>query len=276
MREFTDADMGVIDIAELVAETARCLADLAEGSASQSPKTALPLGVGGFFLSVAGVVPRLGLATAKWASYAPGAPGAPGVSTSTIIVSDAADGRALALVSGMRATHLRTAATAAAGIRRWQPEGTDALALVGFGPTNRTVLEVLERVGHPIHDLRIAVRSAESAERVRRERPGATVTVDVSRALRDATLAVLATGSSAPIASAELLVVGATVLALDGLSTWRDYAGFDVVDDRGTAGVTPFCQALGAGPVAGGPAILDIAGSAVTDVALVAQLEVLR
>ncbi|THG29342.1 hypothetical protein [Naasia lichenicola] len=273
MREFTDPDVAaLVDLAVLVDEIALCIADLGAGAASQAPKSALPLGADGFFLSIAGVVPRLGLAAAKWASYSPAAPGASGLSTSVITVSAVSTGEPLAIVTGMRATHLRTGATAAAVARRWFPGGVDALVLIGFGPTNRAVLEVLEAIGFAIGELRIVVRSSSSARAVQELHPTARVSRDARSASTGAALAISATGSTGPVGDAGLLEPGGAVITLDGLRTWAGYVPADVVDDRGTAGVRPLADAMTSGPVGRKSVVFDIAGSAVADVALAAQL----
>jgi len=274
MREFHDAAViAAVDPHSLVAEVERCLADLGTGRASQMPKAALPIAPGAFFLSVAGIVPRLGLATSKWASYVPGAAGQPGHSTSRITVSDATTGEALATISGMAATQLRTAATAVAAAHRFAVKPAASIAFVGFGGTNRAVFDLLAALGSLPADVRIAVRSTESREALT-HLAGVTVTTDVAAAVSGVDLAFSATGASTALAAVEQLAPGAVVVSLDG-STWTIGAETVVLTDRVIDGAPPvvavaFSNGTEVRTKATQRVLLDIAGSAVTDVALAA------
>lgn len=281
MREFDDAAViAAIDPVRLIDEVGRCLADLGTGHAAQMSKATLPIAGGGFFLSVAAVVPRLGLAASKWASYVPGAAGAPGVSTSRITVSDATTGEALAIIDGMAATQLRTAATAVAVASRFGASEPASVAFLGFGPTNRAVFDLLDRLPGAPSSIRIAVRSSVSRDALAASfahRPQITVTTDAAAAVDGAQLAFSATGASAPLASADLLADGAVAVSLDGSGTWTSSAQTIVIDDRTRGdGTSPVAVAFARGAeLRGDPShrvLADVAGSAVTDVALAAIL----
>jgi len=274
MREFSNSDVAArVPLPALVDEVDRCLSDLGTGAASQLPKAALPFAGDGFFLTVAGIVPRLGLATAKWASYKPGASGAPGTSTSTIIASDATTGEPRAAILGMWATHARTAATAVAVARRWATIDAHRLAFVGFGPTNRAVLETLDALDWTLPEVAIAVRSNESAQRLRSEFAelgrNVCVTTDVAEAVRGADLAISATGSRTSVANVTELATGGIAISLDGSATWKLAETTVAVNDRALGLAELFASTPGATAC---PTFFDIAGSAVTDVALAAIL----
>ena len=279
MREFDDdAVTAAVSPALLVEEVERCLADLGRGEAQQMPKAAMAFAPGSFFLSVAGMVPRLSLATSKWASYAPGVAGAAGVSTSRITVSDATTGEVIALITGMTATQLRTAATAVAAARRFAVTPPSRIAFVGFGPTNRAVFDLLQATSTAPGDIRIAVRSDASRailETAFADFDGVTVTTDVSAALRGADLAFSATGSTTALAAVEDLAPSAVVVSLDGSATWTSGDDTVVLTDRVVDGQAPavavaFATGAEVRAAVTQGVLLDIAGSAVTDVALAA------
>jgi len=279
MREYDDAAVtAAVSPALLVEEVERCLADLGRGEALQMPKAAMPFAPGSFFLAVAGMVPRLGLATSKWASYAPGDAGAPGISTSRITVSDATTGEAIALIIGMTATQLRTAATAVAAAHRFAVSPPGAVTFVGFGPTNRAVFDLLQATSTAPRDIRIAVRSDASRaalETALAAFDGVTVSTDVVAALSGADLAFSATGSTTALAAVEDLAPSAVVVSLDGSSTWTSGDDTVVLTDRVVDGGVPaVAAAFATGEEVRAAAtqrvLLDIAGSAVTDVALAA------
>ena len=272
MREYSDRDVAArVALSALVDEVDACLVDLGTGAATQLPKAALASEGDGFFLTIAGIVPRLGLATAKWASYRPGASGAPGNSTSTIIASDATTGEPLAAILGMWATHARTAATAAAVARRWATIDAHRLAFVGFGPTNRAVLDTFDALDWPFDEIAIAVRSETSAAKLREELVGraVTVTTDPTTAVRGAQLAISATGSRTPVAAMSDLAADGIAISLDGAATWTLDADTRAVSDRTSAVAELFATPASPGDA---PRFFDIAGSAVTDVALASIL----
>lgn len=280
MRELTDADVAAVPLAALVDEVSRCLSDLAVGAAVQAPKAVLPMPREGFFLSLAAVVPRLGLAVAKWASYVPADGGRAGTSTSTVVVSDAASGAPLALASGMAFTRVRTAATAVAVAQVAAAGWPRTLALVGCGATNLAVLDAVLAAasGARAPAVRVLVRSAESVRALTPRLAALTGDVEVATdagILAGADWAVSATGATGPVADLATLAPDATVVALDGARTWRVPAGVPVLDDRVVPGVpAPGVARLVAGLQArpDGPVLLDVAGSAVCDVALAACL----
>lgn len=300
MRELTDADVAAVPLGTVVDEVARCLADLGTGDATQAPKAVLPVGPGAFFLSLAGVVPRLGLAVAKWASYVPGAAGVAGRSTSTVVASDASTGEPLALIGGMGFTQRRTAATAVAVARAASAAATSAavepaaagggpdravvsavprtVALVGCGATNRAVLDAVLATA-PGVDVRVLVRTEASAAALRESlAPVVAGRLDVGTdpvVLSGADWAFSATGATGPVAELGLLAPGGVAVALDGARTWRVPGGTPVLDDHVRPdGAAPTVPLLLAGRLErpAGRVLLDVAGSAVSDVALAACL----
>jgi ornithine cyclodeaminase/alanine dehydrogenase-like protein (mu-crystallin family) len=281
VRELTDADVAAVPLSDVVDEVTRCLADLGTGAATQAPKSVLPVGPGAFFLSLAGVVPRLGLAVAKWASYVPGAAGVAGTSTSTVVVSDARTGAPRALIGGMGFTQRRTAATAVAVARAAGAAGSAApqtVALVGCGATNRAVLDAVLATA-PGTDVRVLVRTPGSAAALRESlSPLVRGRLDVGTdpvVLSGADWAFSATGATGPVAELGLLAPGGVAVALDGARTWRLPAGAPVLDDHvRPGGEVPGVPLLLAGRLErpAGRVLVDVAGSAVCDVALAACL----
>ncbi|POH85187.1 hypothetical protein CJ026_025950 [Ralstonia pickettii] len=144
MREVTDAEVrAAVDDRALVDACTAALAALGRGEASQAAKQMLPAAGGGFFLSISAVVPALGWAISKWASYVP-AEGGAGRSTSTILAGPADGSAPTAVLRGMLPTRLRTAAAAVAAIEALgRADAASPVALVGFGPTNRAVADML-------------------------------------------------------------------------------------------------------------------------------------
>ncbi|MDQ7909973.1 hypothetical protein RB614_36295 [Phytohabitans sp. ZYX-F-186] len=269
MREFTDHDVSaLVDGTDLLDEVARCLADLGRGDASQTAKQTLPLAGPGFLLSLSGIVPRLGLAATKWASYVPGGAGRPGRSTATVVGSDARTGEPVALMSGMAATRLRTAATAVAVARAARPGGGPRrVTLIGFGPTNRAVLRAA-RTAFALGDVRVLVRSTDSTRALAAE--GIDATTDPAT-VAGSDLVFSATGATAPVADLNDLAAGGIAVSLDGDATWRRDPEVPVLRDHGRAPAVPRLLA-GLEPVPAGRLLLDVAGCAVTDVALLAVL----
>jgi ornithine cyclodeaminase/alanine dehydrogenase-like protein (mu-crystallin family) len=268
VREVTDAEVrAAVDDRALVDACTAALAALGRGEASQAAKQMLPAAGGGFFLSISAVVPALGWAISKWASYVP-ADGGAGRSTSTILAG-AADGSApTAVLRGMLPTRLRTAAAAVAAIEALgRADAASPVALVGFGPTNRAVADMLATL-HGVRSWRVLVRSDAAGDRARAALPGEVV-VGGRDALADAVLAVSATGAGGAVASVADLAPGAAVVCLDGARVWET-AHATLIDDRSTAHEVGGLARLVAGldPAPDGAVLIDQAGSAVTDVAL--------
>lgn len=261
-----DTVLGRIDLGAAAALIARAYAALGRGEATQSVKQVLPAaGSQGFFLSLAACVPDLGYAMAKWGSYRPGEPGTRGSSTSTILVSPAAGGAPLAVVDGMAATTLRTAASAAAIVQRLAPEAS-RFALVGYGQVNQAVENALVGLG--------MLRSGVVVTRSGRSTSAHLANVAIGRAhrhLHEVDVVISATGARQPIA--DLAEVGdrALVLSLDGAATWAGIEAVVSLSDHDDAARPSLARAFVDSPAA--PVrFVDSAGAGVADVALCALL----
>ncbi|HAN24832.1 MAG TPA: hypothetical protein DCP95_09720, partial [Microbacterium ginsengisoli] len=175
VREVTDAEVrAAVDDRALVDACTAALAALGRGEASQAAKQMLPAAGGGFFLSISAVVPALGWAISKWASYVP-AEGGAGRSTSTILAGPADGSAPTAVLRGMLPTRLRTAAAAVAAIEALgRADAASPVALVGFGPTNRAVADMLSSL-HGVRSWRVLVRSDAAGDRARAALPGEVV-----------------------------------------------------------------------------------------------------
>jgi hypothetical protein len=183
------------------------------------------------------------------------------------------------VVTGMRATHLRTAATVVAAVRAARPGACPRrVGLVGFGPTNQAVLDAVRAATEGIEEIRVIVRSQSEVAAVRdlAARRG----LDMLRAgtdpaaLAGADLAVSATGSAGAVAAVADLAPDGVAVSLDGRHTWRVDASTPVLSDHGEPGLLPQVPRMVAGTVAAPPGrvLLDLTGSAVADVALVSVL----
>lgn len=278
MHELDDVQVArLVEPAALVGEIARCLADLGHGRAAQAPKQVLAVPGGGFWLSIAAVVSRLGLAVSKWGSYVPGADGLGGRSTATLLVGESDGGAPHTVIRGVGATHLRTGATAAAvvaALRGWS--SVQSVALIGMGPTNRAVLDVVGAVAPVGTRLQVLVRSPASVRRVadlldQDPRWAGRYHVGTDPwELGGAQVAFSATGARSTVARLADLSAGGLAVSLDGRVTW-DAGDAPVLGDQVSPGVAvPTLARVVAGlaPVPAGRLLVDLAGPAVADVAL--------
>ncbi|WP_143338085.1 hypothetical protein [Demequina sp. NBRC 110054] len=248
---------------------------LGTGRAHQAPKQILPGAVpGAMHLALAGVVPTLGVAISKWASYTPALASSPSRSTSTILVTDPASGEPIAVVEGMAATTLRTAAAAVAVASRL---GGDlrVVTLIGMGQVNTAVARALVALIPSVQELRVVTRSRGAVPPLDTDRPVEVVQWDrtVASALATSDLAVSATGATRPVASVADLPAGACALSLDGARTWADTAGVPALSDHDDAVPSLALACAGRGRVALADArFIDLGGSAVADAAFCAHL----
>lgn len=280
MREFSDADVrALVDLRALTQAVDLALTDLGTGTAWQAPKQVLgAAGDRGMFLSMAAVVPRLGLAIAKWASYVAHGPARRGGSTSTIVASHAATGEVLALVTGMAATTARTAAATAAVARRCCPQ-TRVVTLIGYGKVNQEVAAALVLLLPRIEELRVVTRDEGSAgdsgpatAEISTAGLGATTRLrrfaSAAEALPGTDLAVSATGSRVPVAQLSMLDAGAVVIALDGAEAWDGSSTAAMLSDHDDPQLPSLARAFAQPRLFAGVELIDLGGSAVTDAAL--------
>lgn len=264
-----DEVLARVDDRALIDACRRALAALGRGEATQGEKQMLPASGGGFFLSLSAVVPELGWAVSKWASYVPGDAG-PGRSTSTMLASPADGGEPAAILRGMAPTRLRTAAAALAALEALRELGPGCVVgLIGFGPTNQEVAALLGRE-HAIARWRVVVRSDAGLVRAVAALPGEVRAAQEASILADCDVVVSATGATSAVARTADLPAGALVLCLDGRRTW-DVSGVTELDDHAAPGAPSGLARVLAGEleVPSGRVFVDQAGSAVTDVALV-------
>lgn len=268
MREITDASLaGRVPSRPLIDACTASLASLGRGEASQAQKQMLRADGDGFFFSISAVVPSLGLAATKWASYVPSAHGR-GRSSSTLVVSPAAGGEPIVLFAGMLPTRLRTAASAVAVLEAaGRIHAGSTVGLAGFGPTNEHVARMLASE-HGVRDWRVLTRSAASGERAAGVLGGSVISATDPLVLDACDVVVSATGSTSPVADTGRLRQDALVLCLDGRRAWTEHRA-TVIDDRSDAEGPGSLALLVAGTesLPSGRVLIDQAGSAVTDVA---------
>lgn len=280
MHDFTDADVHRhVHPGTLLPAVGAALRELGHGDAAQAATQHLAGRDGSFFLSLAATLPSRSLAVAKWASFVPGEPGLPGRSTATLLASDVRSGALLATVRGTLATRLRTAASALVVLDAAHPDPR-RVCLIGFGHTNRAVLDMLRHSRRHMDDIRVLVRTPDSARRAgewlhAHDWPSSAVATSRT-VLHDVDVAISATGAQEAVVDIDDLASGGLALSLDGPSTWCRRPGTPVFDDRsgppGTA--PPPLSRLVAGTLArpAGRLLADLSGSAVTDAALVGVL----
>jgi alanine dehydrogenase len=189
------------------------------------------------------------LAAVKWVSIGsrPAPPPAPYIHAE-LILSDAADGRTIAIMQAGWITAIRTAAVSAIAATRLAPPGLDTLTILGAGLQARVHVAALRGV-FPLRRLRVASRRAASVAALAEapEAEGLAVEAIGPEALfRDTRLLLTAISGKAPPGSgldAHAIAGEILVLAVDLGFSW-DSARFDafdviVTDDRThTAGVT--------------------------------------
>jgi ornithine cyclodeaminase/alanine dehydrogenase-like protein (mu-crystallin family) len=233
------------------------------------------------------------LAAVKWVSIGsrPVPPPAPYIHAE-LVLSDAANGRTIAIMDARWITAIRTAAVSAIAAMALGPPGADTLAILGAGLQARTHLDALRDV-FPLRRLRVASRRAESIAALSRAREAEGLAVEPigpEALFRETGLLLTAISGKAPAESrldAHAITGQLLVLAVDLGFSW-DASRFDafdtiVTDDRAhTGGVTehglipplPRVDAdlaeicAGRRPPRGGKVLVLAPGVALADVAL--------
>lgn len=142
-----DAVAGLMAPADYVEITARAFADLAAGRVAAPAPMHVPAAGGGFHAKAALLSGEAPMFALKLNGNFPANP-AKGLPTiqGVIILSDAADGRVLAVMDAMEVTLRRTAAASAVAARRLARPESAVLTLVGCGDQGEAQLRALAAV----------------------------------------------------------------------------------------------------------------------------------
>lgn len=268
MKSFSDTEVrAAVELAKLIDAVDLAFQDWGTGAARQLFRAGYVADGGAAHHAMAAVVPQWDLAVAKWASYLPPGAGRTSESHSTMLASQASTGRPLAAISSMAATLLRTAATAAAVVRRARPH-SQRLSLLGFGAVNQEVLQGLIAVLPELAQVTVITKPGEPAIEIGFEGIELTSSHDIAAGLADADLVVSATGSPQALAGLTQVTPSALVVALDGRAVWGDPSGAQVLSDHDALDSPSLAKAF-TGPV-NWPEIgfIDLSGSALADAAL--------
>lgn len=143
----------------------------------------------------------------------------------TVTLYDGVDGHVLAVMNATPITAIRTAAVSGVATRALSREDSGVLAMVGAGhQAHPHIAAMLE--ARQFEQIKIAARSAESAERLASEWPLAVAVESVEEALRDADVVCTVTSAPEPVVRGEWLKPGAHVNAVGAcLPTMRELDG---------------------------------------------------
>jgi ornithine cyclodeaminase/alanine dehydrogenase-like protein (mu-crystallin family) len=134
-----------------------------------------------------------------------------------VVVSDAKDGRPLAILESMTLTGIRTAATAALAAGYGARKHSKRVAIIGCGAQARYQLEAIKAV-FPVETVRVFDIDAARAEAFARANSAATCCAapapSVRDAARDADICITCTTSKSPILTDDLDLRGCFVAAI--------------------------------------------------------------
>ena len=143
---------------------------LAEGKARPPAILGVPVGEGGFHIKASALQLDRSWFAAKLNGNFPGNPARYGLPTiqGVVMLSDASDGRLLALLDSMELTALRTGAATAVAAKYLARSDASILAIYGAGRQARAQVECLHAV-RPLAAVYCHDRNAETAERLAAE-----------------------------------------------------------------------------------------------------------
>jgi ornithine cyclodeaminase/alanine dehydrogenase-like protein (mu-crystallin family) len=195
---------GLLELEECVDAVELAFRVHGEGRALSASRRHVPASNGGFHVT-AGGLPEL-LSVKVNGQFPPLEPGGRRRLSGVIVLSDATDGRPLALLDSLLVTVMRTAAVTAVAARHLAPPDAESALVVGAGRQARgqirALLLTLPLRRLEVHD-RHPERAAEVAEFARGLGLDATPAADLGEAARAADVIVTATPATTPVLSAD-------------------------------------------------------------------------
>jgi alanine dehydrogenase len=192
-----DVDL-LLDLDQLIDALEEGFRAVSSGRVDIAPRTAATTEREGVLLSMPGYGAGLGLGV-KLVTLFPdnhklGLPSHQGL----IALFDPATGSPLAVMDGTRITAIRTAGAAAVAARHLARKDARVLAILGAGVQGHAHLEILPRV-RDFEEIRIASRTADSAQRLAERDPRAHAVANPEAAVRGADVVALCTNSVSPV-----------------------------------------------------------------------------
>jgi alanine dehydrogenase len=188
----------LLDLDELLDALEEGFRALSSGRVDIAPRTSVTAQGQGFLQSMPGYASGLGLGvklvTGFPENHRLGLPSYQAV----VALFDPATGSPLAVMDGTRITAIRTAGAAAVSALHLARKDARVLAIVGAGVQGHAHLEILPRV-RDFEEIRIASRSAESAQRLAELDPRAHAVPNAEAALHGADVVALCTSSVVPV-----------------------------------------------------------------------------
>lgn len=229
MLYLTNADVMALDIDPEAVRRAvgEAFAAYGQSRVAGAPKASLAVGPGHAFQSLAAVNFASGHAAAKWIGMVPPGGAATVTINAMLLLSDVATGEVLCIMDGRHATGLRTAAMSAEAVRMLARPGSTDLGLVGAGTQALSHVVALARVLPQLRQVRIASRTAASAEKLAATcrtlgLAAETCTPEQAVAASDVVVSTVAVSAGfTPLLDAGWLRPGALAVSVDVGRSWK-------------------------------------------------------
>jgi ornithine cyclodeaminase len=213
---------GLLDLDRLREALARAMADLSAGRVSMPPRiAALVPERDAKLVAMPAYLPSSGALATKLVSLFPRNTDRP-THQAVIVVFDAENGTALALMDGEAITAARTAAGSALATDLLARKNSDRLAIVGTGVQARAHLRAVSRVRR-FMSITVAGRHAENAKALASESGAAHASIE--QAVREADVVCACTHSAEPVVRREWLKPGAHVNSVGYNTAGREVDG---------------------------------------------------
>ena len=213
---------GLLDLDLLREAVARAMADLSAGRVSMPPRiAALVPDRDALLAAMPAYIPSSGVIATKLVSLFPRNTDRP-THQAVIVVFDADNGSALALMDGEAITAARTAAGSALATDLLARKNSDRLAIVGTGVQARAHLRAVSRVRR-FRSITVAGRHAENAKALASEFGASHASIE--QAVRDADVICACTHSAEPVVRREWLRPGAHVTSVGYNTAGREVDG---------------------------------------------------
>jgi alanine dehydrogenase len=188
----------LLDLDQLIDALEEGFRALSAGRADVAPRAGVNTENEGFLLSMPGYAAGLGLGVKLVTGFPDNHTLGLPAYQALIALFDPATGSPLAVMDGTRITAIRTAGAAAVSARHLARKDARVLAIVGAGAQGHAHLEILPRV-RDFEEIRIASRTAGSAQRLAERHPRARALANFEAAVRGADVVALCTSSVSPV-----------------------------------------------------------------------------